>query len=193
MKKSVLALWIVASLATSGTGRAASEDAPIWKEVDGWSLRVDTTIGYGCFLMAEFEKGTILRFGFLPEAKTMYVMLADNDWKSLEVGKEYALQLKMGREDAWDAPAKAIDMSGTTVLFVTTDKVQFLREFMEQTNFTASYDGEVITQLSLRGTANAGRELIACQEVFAETNGAAQKTGRDPFAKGTESRDPFAK
>lgn len=164
-----------------------ASETTLWKNVAGWQVRIDPTVGNGCFLMTEYEGGTILRVGLAPSTSQIYLLIADPAWKSLEVDKEYQLHLQFGARSPWDAPARAVDMGGgVPFLMVTADESNLFEEFMLQTHLVVKFDGEVVANLSLRGTATAGSELLTCQE---RLNDAAPKE-RDPFAKPVK-RDPF--
>ena len=70
---------------------AVSKDntAPAWAQVGGWQIRVDPTFGNGCFATQYYEDGTGIRLGIDANSQSLYIMLANPAWKSLEAGKTY--------------------------------------------------------------------------------------------------------
>lgn len=193
-------LWLVVAVFLVGilTGIAQSEakKAIRWKKVAGWEIRVDQTLGYGCFLFAGFEKGTVLRLGF---AKSIgaYLMIGDLAWKSLERGKNYKLRIKFDEDSWWSADATALDMNGVTALTVMFTNADFIHEFARRHTIFISYRGKSVANLKLKGTYAAVKELVNCQKSMAGQRAAdsGSISSGDPFASSTRptrTRDPFA-
>ena len=93
--------FIVAFLSLIVT-KAFCADEPLWKKVGHWQIRVDTTLNNGCFLYTSFERGTILRIGLDKTATGGgYIIIGNDDWKSIEVGKDYKISIKFDDELPW--------------------------------------------------------------------------------------------
>lgn len=175
---------------------AFSQDAITWKEdVKGWGISVDTTIGYGCFMLAAFEGGTLLRAQFNPEKDVFQFIVANSDWQSLERGKLYDINVKFGTLVPWtgmasvhyfgnDLPALSFDVS-----FEDGKAELFIEEFMRTTGVRVFYDGNQIVNVSLRGTFAAMQEVFSCQSAMMERE---NENKTDPFSNSPESKsDPF--
>ncbi len=184
----IFAAAIAMALTTSAA--IASDDSVPWGdgEVAGWNIAVDTSLGGGCFIYAIFDGNTLVRIGFDPSSSDYYLILGDDDWKSIEAGKEYDLTLKLGRRDPWDAQANGIPLGDGTALMVTSTDTNFLQEFSSQQNIKVEYNGDQIANLDLGGSAAAIQEMINCQTTV---DAAASNGGDDPFKK-TDSGDPFS-
>ena len=48
-----------------------------------WSVRVDTTLDYGCFLMSEFEGNTAFRIGFNATDSNAYLLVGDTSFTAM--------------------------------------------------------------------------------------------------------------
>ncbi len=70
-----------------------SATEPLWKRVGSWDIRVDRSLNYGCFLVNVYQGGTVFRIGFDRTNGGGYLMLGNPNWRSIEVGKEYDLEL----------------------------------------------------------------------------------------------------
>ena len=188
-------------LLLSVTGVINAENEPLWKNVGGWEIRVDRTLGNGCFTYQIYEGNTIFRIGVNKLAGGMYSMVGDPDWKSLEPGKKYPIKVYFGNQTPWSGNAEALSFSGIPVLMLNiTSKdnaAQFLTEFMSELSVKVIFKNKSIAHLSLKGTYKAGTELLKCQKVFNEV----EKKG-DPFESpetpnkkpptNDNSSDPFA-
>lgn len=173
---------------------ASSADAPFWKSVGLWEIRVDNTLGYGCFLLAGYKGGSVLRIGFDRNRGNAYVMISRESWTSLEPGKEYALEMQFDGKPRWQARATAIRLGGRGIpmLYVPFTDSDFIGEFMRSHGLRIWYRGEQISNLSLRGSYEAAQEMVNCQAQI-ETVRQGQKS--DPFAagsRGSTRNDPFA-
>ena len=62
-----------ASMAVIGCISARGEEAPRWGSVSGWEIRVDTSLGHGCFASRSYEEGSLLRVGFDPSLRSGYL------------------------------------------------------------------------------------------------------------------------
>lgn len=188
-------------LLLSATGVINAEDEPLWKTVGGWQIRVDTTLGNGCFTYQIYEGNTVLRIGVNKLSGGMYAMIGDSDWKSLEVGKTYPIKLYFGNQTPWSGNAEALSFNGIPVLMLNiTSKdqaVQFLTEFMGELSVKVIFKNKSIAHLSLKGTYKAGTELLECQKVFNEVEEkddpfeSPEAPNKKPSANGSAD-DPFA-
>jgi hypothetical protein len=176
---------------------AFAQDTIPWKKVGPWNILVDRIVGYGCFMVAEYEQGTILRLGIAPKTGDVYILLADAAWKSLEVQKDYDLEIQFDSERPWKAPSRAIKLGSATFLMVKTNDlkagVNFLEEFARKQGMRVRYQTKQVANLSLRSSAVAIVEMLDCHASMQERRAPSSNSDQDPFS-GSSSRkesDPF--
>ena len=196
MKKISLILLALV-LAAPSRAFAEEEETFLWKVVEGWQLRVDPSVGYGCFLMAVFETGTAVRIGINRDSHNGYLMLMNEKWRSLEVGKEYPISVKFDDETPWTVKSRAISMGDTPALTGNFSDGTFLSEFARKRFVELYYNNKMVGRLSLRGSAPATLELIECQRrADAAKLEARSGPSGDPFDEAPNRRtandDPFA-
>ena len=170
-----------------------SDNEPLWKDLGGWVVRVDTSLGNGCFTYQLYEGNTIFRIGFNKINGGMYFFIGDSDWQSLEEGKNYPIQLYFGNKEPWGGDATAIRFGEIPVLWLdlrSSDSAsEFLKEFMNELSLNVLFQGESIVLLSLKGTFKAGQELLECQKAI---NDIPNSNSEDPFRdQRKKSDDPF--
>ncbi len=185
-------LCVATAFAGALAGTASGQDSPLFKEVEGWEIRVDKTLGDGCFAAAVYERLTFLRIGYNADADKIYLMIGDPKWKSLEAGKRYPLEIKFGNESPWQGDATAIGDDDWVALMMEVRRDNsgtFLREYMEEQFVEISYNDQPIATLALRGSYKAGLALIECQALFESHRQAGSGSSRNP---GEEHVDPFA-
>lgn len=194
MKKNfTLAAWLSFSVILFPVNASLADQASLWKNVGGWEIRVDNTLGYGCFALAIYDGGTALRIGIDPSSDyNGYILLGNPKWKSLEPGKDYDLKIQFDKETPWTAVAKAVqfDDGGLVMLHASFDKGAVLKEFSKKHQVAFYYNDSLIDRLRLKGSALATRELIRCQMSMKETGVSKQKP--DPFKNSSRNSDPFA-
>lgn len=178
MKRILSAISIALALGT--TAALADDDTIPWGDgnVAGWDIAIDQSLGGGCYILAEFDGNTIVRIGFDPSNSDYYLILADDDWNSIEAEKEYDLVLTLGHRQPWDAQANGIMLGDQPALMVTSTDTDFIDEFSSQQNIKVEYNGDSIANLNLSGSAAAIRELIKCQSAVNSAAGG----NSDPFA-----------
>lgn len=181
------------------SGLSSGEEMPLWKNVGGWDIRVDTTLGNGCFTHQVYEGDTVLRIGVDKLNGGMYVLIGDDDWKSIELGKQYPLKIQMGDESPWDGNASAVEIGGFPMLMLRINKNEsvgaFFKEFMEELHIEFWFSGNSIAKLTLKGSFKAGSELLECQRTVNKMNNTKNpfSNSKDPFREqNSKKSDPFA-
>ncbi len=49
-----------------------------WADVGGWEIRVDASVGNGCFAIQQYEDGSIVRVGVDIDNKRLYLFFGNN-------------------------------------------------------------------------------------------------------------------
>ncbi len=187
---------LAAGLVTS----AVAQDAVFWKSVGDWEVSIDPTIRNGCYAVATWNGGTVLRIGLNPEEDNFYFLVGNSKWSSLRPSTNYEVQIRFDSRAPWDVSAVGLQFNPGEVVYLHAEstKFEFLEEFMSGYRMKISYDGNEIDTLKLSGSRRAFNEVMACQEVVDKrgTNvedpfaGAAPSTGTGKRARAVD--DPFA-
>lgn len=171
---------------------AISETMPEYSQAGVWTIRVDTSIDYSCFLHASFEGGSSLRLGFNKMEDNYYILAGDPAWKSIEYGKEYQVGIQFGELSKWSGSAVGFSWDGEKnepwlwVDIDSTSAKSLLTEFMQQHTIKLFYNEKQILNLELKDSYKAGMEMLRCQEAINETS-------IDPFSTPVKiTSDPFA-
>lgn len=165
-----------------------------WKTVNGWNVRVDSSLGYGCFLLTDYKGGTVIRIGFNPENRFNGYLLVGNDkWKSLEEGKEYKISIQFDGLNPWEADAIGFKFGSKKkfiYLLINFESPDFLKEFGRKHKMKIDYNSRRIATLSLKGSSAALGELLVCQNAM--MNAKKKSNSLDPFNESSgRSDDPF--
>lgn len=133
--------------------------------VESWGIYVDKTLGNACFVIAEYERGTVLRVGFQNNRNTNgMILFGHNSWSSLVSGQEYELTAKFGSYAEWSLPTTAIDMGGTIFLKGVFSDQNFWTEFAKAGSLSLSYKGKSVALLRLTNSSRALDMMIDCQK-----------------------------
>lgn len=175
-------LLLACGLSCAWVTGALAQDTILWRAVGQWQIRVDKSLGYGCFLIGSYTRGTVLRIGIDQQNGNGYVLVGNEGWRSLQVGNRYDLALRFDNTAPWRgrATARRIGSSDMVFLYLSFDRSRFLVELARRVNLTIFYNGEVVTSLPLRGTNAAVQEMIQCQRA-ADIARKTRPRG-DPFA-----------
>ena len=172
---------------------AIAQDAAKWGQVGGWMIRVDRSVGNGCFAVQVYDNGTIIRLGFNMDRKTIYLMLGNQAWNSLEVGKRYQMFFVFDGVDRYNGELVATALANGTVLLDHNNvSVNFTKAFMERNAVQIYYQGSRIGNFSLSNTYAAIAEVLNCQRDIAGSGGGGQNVS-DPFQRGGTRADPFSR
>lgn len=167
-KRRVSVLLVFALLGST----TVAEEMPEYATVGNWSVRVDTSLNYGCFLFAKYEKGSLVRLQIDPSDNSVYLLLGDPNWESIEYGKNYPVKLTFGDETPWTADAAGFSFDppqdqpflSITVSTEGDSLYTFVSEFMQESNFQLYYNDKSIQNLALRGSYKAALKLFECQK-----------------------------
>lgn len=170
----------------------------LWKELPGWTVRMDPSMGNACYVSSIYEDGTVVRLGFnfLNNVRQLYFSIGNVKWKSLEAGKEYPVKIQFDNNPPWDALASAISMDAVNHLHVNTKDADFAQEFSKKLGLRAYYAGKQIVALRLKGSSKAIDEMLNCQATVTKYIGATRTPPKqtDPFAPTPSvkaAEDPF--
>ena len=153
-------------------GKAQSfEDMPEYANVDGWTIRIDTTLGNGCFLHTYFKGGTALLIGKDNKRNTLYVVVGNPHWDTIKYGKHYPIEIQFGDKNKWFGDASGMSFNPPENqpffwFYLNADiesATVFLGEFMRERTVEFFFDGSSITKLSLKGSHRATLKLMECQ------------------------------
>lgn len=190
MRRNLVSAIVGSVLGALGGGneRAFAQDTIDWANVEGWIVAVDRTVA-GCFAWAQFEGGTIFRIGINAENRNGYLIIANDDWRTLEIGKDYVLEFQFGSARPWQGEGSVVDMHGEKALVISFKEPDLALEFMKKQNVVIRYRGKQVDNLNLRGSFAAFMEVLRCQE---EVDG--KSASGDPFDDGapTKASDPFS-
>ncbi len=184
------ALLLACGLNCVAISGALAQDTILWRAVGQWQIRVDKSLGYGCFLLGSYTRGTVLRIGIDQQNGNGYIMVGNEAWRSLQIGNQYDLALRFDNTAPWRgrATARTIGSGDMRFLYLSFDRARFLVELARRLNLTILYNGQVVTQLPLHGTNAAVQEMIRCQRVADAARGSNRPQGSDPFAGGSPKR-----
>ena len=176
-------LLLVCGLNCFAIAPAFAQDTVLWRTVGQWQIRVDASLGYGCFLVGSYTRGTVLRIGIDQQSGNGYVMVGNEVWRSLQVGSQYDLALRFDGAAPWRgrATARRIGSGDMVFLYLSFDRARFLVELARRLNMTIYYQGAVVTTLPLYGTNAAVQEMLNCQRAADIARKNTRPKG-DPFA-----------
>jgi hypothetical protein len=175
-------------------GGAAQAENAKWGKVGPWEIMVDRSNGNGCFMLGSYPgpNPVYLRVGFNNVNNNAYLMIASPAWPSLEPGKVYAISGQFDNETptTWHATAIKVTENITALQATFNDPYGSMATFGQRLNLRLYYNGNLVTNLKLTGTAAAAAETINCNRQFTAGSGG----GSDPFKAQSRpaKRDPFA-
>jgi hypothetical protein len=181
-------LGVLTASAAQAQGKAAR-----WGEVGGWAIRVDRSVGDGCYAHQLYTDDTHVRIGFDIKKKSIYFMITNSAWRSIEVGKIYQMQLLFDGQYKYNGDFRGIKMGEYVWLDHSDVSGEFAKDFMQRSNLRVFYQGARIASLSLANTFAAVAEVMNCQREIGGSSGGAPQSA-DPFNRSSRNpADPFSR
>jgi len=165
-------LWLIGAVlfGVAVQPAAAADDPAPWERVGGWQVYVEDVKPAACFAIQAYEDGTIVRIGFDTGARSLYVMMANAAWRSLEAGRAYPMQFVFDGSRRRDVVLEAIDWNGLVVLGYGNVDPAFAADFVQRSALRVLYRSTQVANLSLRGTPAMIGRLADCQRQAASTS-----------------------
>ena len=168
----------------------SADGTRIYRQVGHWSVRIDDTLGGGCFVMGFFDGDVALRFGAdTRDGKVLgYAMVFGKDWNSIEPKQEYPIEVIFGNAEPWKIAARGTQLGGVKGIGFYFERSRFFDAVSKGPDIRVRYHDTEVTHLNLDGSSAAIDAMVQCQT-------AQWKRTRDPFAKAQDrsARDPFAR
>ena len=190
----IAAAVLAAASATASPAVAADDGTAAWGKVGGWQIRVDRSIGDGCFALQGYRDGSVLRLGFDMTRKAIYLVLGNGNWRSIELGKLYHIDFVFDGAARYSGDFRGVRLGRAVFLAGTSLSFDFTRDFMERNAVRIYYRGTLIGNLSLRDTYAAVGEVLHCQQEIAvsgSTGGRRVGTASPLAGVPASGRDPF--
>jgi hypothetical protein len=162
---------------------AEETNTATWGTVGGWQIRVDRSIGNGCFAAQAYSDGTVVRLGFDMNRKVIYLVFGKEAWRSIEPGKVYHVDFEFDGVARYAGDLRGVRLGSSAFLDADDLTLAFTRDFMERSELRIYYRGVLINHLSLQNTHAAIGEVIHCQQEIA-----ASGAGNDQYRS---AGDPF--
>ena len=187
-------LVVAAAVPAVAADDTAAGGTAAWGKVGGWQIRVDRSIGDGCFALQGYSDGSVLRLGFDMTRKAIYLVVGNDKWRSIELGKLYRIDFVFDGTTRYSGDFRGARLGAGVFLVGTSLTLDFTRDFMQRNAVRIYYHGALISSLSLRNTYAAVGEVIHCQQEIAASGssggrriGSATPFAGDPVTAG----DPF--
>ncbi len=138
-----------------------------WGQVGGWDIRVDRSVGNGCFAMQGYQDGTVLRIGFNMNAGSFYFTVGNAAWQALQPGAVYPVAFVFDNGSQYRGEMRGVQFGSSVFLLHNSISADFARDFMQRETMRIFYRGAQIAHLSMRNTYAAITEVANCQRVLA--------------------------
>ena len=142
---------------------ATAQDLEYWGEAGGWDVMVDTTLGNGCLIQAEYEDGSVIRIGFDRIDGGGYLTAFDDTWGDIEEGAVYPVQIDLDGQE-YEGEAQGIYLGGTPGADIIFNDPDFLWDIAAKHTLTLYNENGEVMAIDLGGTMAGLNTAIACQE-----------------------------
>lgn len=152
-----------AMLAAMVAGQATAQDLVSVGHVGVWEVLVDTTVGNGCLINAQFQDGSDVRIGLDAANGGGYLLAMNQAWEGIEEGKAYPIQMDVDGQ-VYDGEAYGVYIGGMPGADIPFDSVDFLMDIAMRNTLTLINENGPVMSIDLTDSAAALEQAIACQE-----------------------------
>lgn len=137
-------------------------------KVGNWAIRIDRTLGFGCYAFAYYEDGTILRVMASPADNEIFIGLANSRWRSLQPDQVYPVEIQFGGYDPWIGNAAVTALTPTLKMLSLSIDGKFIEELSNSWYLEARYEDRPLARLRLDGSNEMLDSLATCQDAVEE-------------------------
>ena len=130
-------------------------------EAGGWSIVRDPSMGNGCYMMSEFEDGSIVQIGHDASEDISFLTLFSADWTGLENEAVYPVTFDLDGQ-SWTADGHGVSNADIGGILVQIENEDFIIDLAEKQTLTMSYEGDEVVSLDLSGTRAAVLATVEC-------------------------------
>ncbi len=172
-------------LAVAAAPLSAADETEGARAVEEWEIDVDPTIENGCYAVAKWDGGTVLRIGLNPEERNFYLLIGNDAWSSVRPDTVRDLKLQFDLEPPWEISAHTLQFApGATVyLHAESEQGAFVEEFMRARHMRITFGGNEMDVLELTGSSRAIRTVAECQKRIEAESGATEAEAPDTSAE----------
>ncbi|PSL15094.1 hypothetical protein [Shimia abyssi] len=146
----------------SFAGVAVAQPVSDWGDAGVWAIKVDAGNGNGCFMQRDFESGTVVRLGYVPDKKGAFLLAVNADWEQIEEGQEGSVIFDFG-DSRFQGAAVGIVQDGLPGGYAFFNNPEFTSEFARRPNVKIIGGNGGEEQISLSGSSAALGQLDLCQ------------------------------
>lgn len=168
-------------LATVVPSPSAAGETEGARAVEEWEIDVDPTIDNGCYAVAKWEGGTVLRIGLNPEERNFYLLIGNEAWSSVRPDTVRDLKLQFDLEPPWEISARTLQFAPGATVFMHAESEQaaFVEEFMRARHMRITFGGNEMDVLKLTGSSRAIRKVAECQKRVEAESGTTEAEAPD--------------
>ncbi len=155
---------VVALLLIQASAISAEPQTEAWGQSGDWTIRVNPTVGNGCFAEKDFANGTLIQIGFVPARRGGFLAAYNTAWSDISEGQEDVLRIDFG-DALFEGAVIGKVNDGTPGGYAFFDNPKFVDEFRKRNSLILSgrNSGHRI-EINLKGTSRALSLVEACQQ-----------------------------
>jgi len=155
-------MMAIAGFAIATGPGAIAEELATWDTSGEWAILIDPSTGNGCLMEKQFDDGTLVQFGYVPNRKGGFFAAFNPDWTDIEDGATGTVKFEFPKiRFVGDVVGVAKD--GHFGGYAFFDNPNVTLEFARNNDMTIIGELGRNIEVNLKGTSNAIKAVKACQ------------------------------
>lgn len=134
-----------------------------WGTGGGWDILIDNSLGSGCLIQAEYNDGSVVRFGIDKTRGGGYVTAFNSAWGDIEDGASYPIEFDLDGQ-RYEGEATGIYLNGVPGADINFDNEDFFLDIANKRAMTLYNTEGMVMEISLEGTQVGLGGVLECQE-----------------------------
>ena len=163
LRNSVWAVCLVSAtlIATCAQSEQADAAHETWGESGDWVIKVDASVGNGCYMERTTEDGTLVQVGIVPDLEGGFFAAYNSAWDGIEAGVKGTVYFDFGASLFGGEYVGSTngDMVGGYAFF---NNPEFIKEFARRNEVVIEGDRGNALDFKLTGTLKAINAVRNC-------------------------------
>lgn len=133
-----------------------------WGQSGDWLIKVDRSVGNGCFMERDLPSGTLVRIGLVPSRDGAFFAAFNPDWGGIELGvtKNLLLDFDVSR---FQGEVTGVSENGVPGGYAFFNNPEFASEFGRRVAVTITGESGASEEIDLSGSKRAIADVKECQ------------------------------
>ena len=158
----IMHVAVIAFIAIAAGTTVNAQELVTWRTSGDWAILIDPGTGNGCLMEKQFDDGTLVQFGYVPNRNGGFFAAFNPDWTDIEDDATGTVKFEFPNI-RFTGDVVGVAKDGRFGGYAFFDNPNVTKEFARNNDMTVIGELGRKIEVNLKGTSNAIKAVKACQ------------------------------